>query len=63
MAGKSSIIAYENTSKEVYLPIFPLLDKTEDVVVSDIAEQIVNMVGGLRESSRRVWMIVRNCGR
>jgi len=49
VAGKSSIIAYENTSREVYLPIFPLLDKTEDVVVSDIAEQIVNLVGELAE--------------
>lgn len=54
VASKNSIMAYENISKEVYLPIFPLLDKTEDVVIADISEQIMNLVGELAESSMRV---------
>ena len=40
---KFSITTYENSKKELYLPIFPAVEQTEDVVVKNIVEEIVKM--------------------
>jgi len=46
LASKLSILSYENTKRELFLPIFPLTDQTEDIVINDITNQIINIVNG-----------------
>jgi hypothetical protein len=43
IATKNDTIYYESNKREFYLPIFPLLDKTEDLVINDIAEKIIQI--------------------
>ena len=48
IASKKSIITYENNKRELFIPIFPLLDKTEDAVVNDITDKIVELKNELK---------------
>ncbi len=43
IVSKFSITTYENNKKELFIPIFPLLDKTEDIVINDIVNQILRL--------------------
>ncbi len=47
--NKLSILSYENNKRELFLPIFPLTEKTEDLVVNDIAHQILNIANEHRK--------------
>lgn len=49
LATKNSIIYHETNRRELYLPIFPLIDKTEDLVVNDISENIIKSIKELIE--------------
>lgn len=49
LATKNSTIYYETNRRELYLPIFPLIGKTEDLVVDDIADKIIKMTSELNE--------------
>ncbi|MFN8358578.1 MAG: hypothetical protein U0264_01570 [Candidatus Kapaibacterium sp.] len=51
IANKLSIQSYENNKRELYIPIFPLIDKTEEIVIKDISDQIIAIVNGLAEST------------
>ncbi|MDZ4745688.1 MAG: hypothetical protein SGJ05_06765 [bacterium] len=42
--AKLSVNIYERTRGELMIPLFPLMDKTEDVVVSEISDQILKLV-------------------
>ena len=46
--AKQSIISFLSNKKELYIPIFPLLDTTEDLVVMDVAKQITNLTDALK---------------
>ena len=48
IASKKSIITYENNKRELFIPIFPLLEKTEDIVVNDIADRIIELKNELK---------------
>jgi len=43
IASKRSITTYENNKRELFLPIFPVLEQTEDIVVRNIVEQIIKL--------------------
>jgi len=49
IASKRSVITYESNNI-LYLPIYPLVEKTEDIVVKDIVEQIVQINNELNET-------------
>jgi hypothetical protein len=42
IASKRSIITYENNNN-LYLPLFPVVEQTEDIVVKNITEQIISL--------------------
>ena len=46
-AIKNSIIPYERNKEELFIPVLPLTDKTEDIVINNIANQIVKLVDEL----------------
>ena len=43
IVSKKSILTFENNKRELFIPIFPLLDKTEDIVVNDITDKIIEL--------------------
>ncbi len=47
LASHLNVTAYENNSREISFALFPLIDKTEDVVVNDLAEQIIKLLNNL----------------
>ena len=49
IASKSSIITYENSKKDLFLPVFPVIEQTEDVVVKNIVEEIIKLYNELNE--------------
>jgi len=48
IASKQSIITYE-INKNLFLPIFPVLEQTEDIVVKNIVEEIIKLNNELNE--------------
>jgi len=49
IASKFSIITYENSKKDLFLPVFPVVEQTEDVVVKNIVEEIIKLYNELNE--------------
>ena len=49
IASKSSIITYEPNKKELFIPVVPIVEQTEDIVVSNIVEQIIQLNNELNE--------------
>ena len=49
LANKFSLLAYENNKRELLLPVFPVTNKTEDIVINDITDQIIKMANGQME--------------
>lgn len=49
IATINSLIYYETNRREVFTPLFPLLEKTEDIVINDFADKIIDMVLKLKE--------------
>jgi hypothetical protein len=45
--AKYSIVPHENNKRELFIPIYPLIDKTEDSVVNDMANQIIRLTNEL----------------
>jgi len=45
--AKAAVIPYENNKRELFVPIYPLTDKTEDIVIEDMANQIVKLTDEL----------------
>jgi hypothetical protein len=43
LANRLSILSYETRKREMYLPIFPLTEKTEDTVIDDMTNQIIKL--------------------
>ncbi|MFZ4740907.1 MAG: hypothetical protein ACOYLE_07055 [Bacteroidales bacterium] len=52
IASKKSILTYENNKRELFIPIFPLLDKTEDIVVNEITDKIIKINTELKENNK-----------
>jgi hypothetical protein len=48
IVSKKSILTFENNKRELFIPIFPLLDKTEDIVVNDITDKIIELKNQLK---------------
>jgi hypothetical protein len=46
-ASRNSIIPYESNKRELFIPVRPLTDKTEDLVINDMANQIVKLADEL----------------
>jgi hypothetical protein len=44
---KNSVIPYESNKRELFIPVYPIMDKTEDLVINDIANQIVKLTDEL----------------
>lgn len=44
---KDFVISYENNKRELFVPIYPLVDKTEDIVIGRMADQIVKLMSEL----------------
>lgn len=49
IVSKISIITYEPNKNELFIPVFPVVEQTEDIVVKNIAEQIIQLNGELNE--------------
>jgi len=47
VATQLNIAPYETNSREIFFALAPLIDKTEDVVVADMADQIVKLITNL----------------
>lgn len=47
VASQLSYTFYEVKNREVFFALFPLLDKTEDLVIKDLAEQIIKLIDSL----------------
>jgi len=54
IASKYSVITYESNKKELFLPIFPVVEQTEDVVVRNIVEEIIKLNNELNENRTMV---------
>ncbi|KAA6301929.1 MAG: hypothetical protein EZS26_001932 [Candidatus Ordinivivax streblomastigis] len=50
VASYNAIIPYESNSKELFLPLFPLLEQTEDLVVNDLASRIIKLTEELMKN-------------
>ena len=48
IASKQSIITYES-NKNLFLPVFPVIEQTEDIVVKNIVEEIIKLNNELNE--------------
>ena len=49
IASRFSIMTHEPNKNELYIPIFPVVEQTEDVVVRNIVEQIILLNNELNE--------------
>jgi len=49
IASKFSVITYENNRKDLFLAVFPVVEQTEDVVVRNIADEIIKLYNELNE--------------
>lgn len=47
IAGQFGFTLHETNNKEMFFGLFPLLDKTEDIVITDFADQIVQLTTNL----------------
>jgi hypothetical protein len=45
--AKDSIIPYESNERALFIPIYLLIDKTEDLVINDIANRIAKLIDEL----------------
>lgn len=47
VSSQLSFTTYETNSREIFFALFPTLDKTEDIVINDLADQIIKLTTNL----------------
>ena len=44
ISSQHGFMIYETNSEEIYFALFPVIDKTEDIVIKDLTEQIIKLI-------------------